>query len=463
MTERDDQVVNLGEVMGFYEFTETMFNAAEISFKSPWERRVLLESVFGCSLFARADGGVGYISQFPFPNTKHNQIAELLKDFYEFEHKHESHVSAWDQIEYSKRKASYFRGLARDMVRRNQYNLMPGALAALVHLKEVMPASTFSTLLTDTETLFLLVCQENHTLVGLKGGTFWKTIKWPDADPNRTTVLHEGAGSLIANLPFIGRREMVVVPDILLSVSAMEQIEVPVPVKTASDHLEEAYYNQRYIIPVEGALIKLLRAKDLKGVVMVEANNMVLARAITDRGEIQMWLDLDNLEGFASNISNMGELQNWLSILSEVYRDMVIAVEKPGRISSRGNERSGNGEIKLGGRLGAIFIPRTYIRPGIIIGRPTYDGPPRPTTPHRVSGHFRHDRNMTKEQRLKVIEFEQKHGIKILDKLPAGATVVRPFVIPEGADLSDLPTFIKRRIETDFAKSAARFKNLPAN
>lgn len=258
-------------------------------------------------------------------------------------------------------------------------------------------------------------------------------------------------------MKYIGRRELAVVPENPAHPHNLENIKIPKPARSLESLLENTYYHQRYIVPPEGAEVRFKKAGDLEKMFVIQTGHDVFAKAITTKGEALVWIDVDNASWFSPDTVTQSVQSSqespWANILGEVYHDLVTAVELPHtRYKTLGRKRSREGGEDLGlKRPQIIYIPRVIRvgeKPKV---RLPYEGPLRPITPHKVQGHRRRA-NLSERHRLTLMKFEAEYGISILKNLPAGFTFVRPYVVPQEADIQELPTFIKRRIETRLAQ-----------
>ncbi|MBI3342520.1 hypothetical protein HY024_05350 [Candidatus Curtissbacteria bacterium] len=339
----------------------------------------------------------------------------------------------------------YYRDQAREIRISKRYNLL-GRMQD-IYLKalnnEGFPQIVKELLGVEIATLHLMLGNEDEPLVGVKDGAFWAKVKLPSIDSPTELLLI--SMSQVATLPLIGSRELVVVPENLLRTNDLKEVSVPRPVASIEDSLEAAYYNQRFMLPLDGAEVRFRKAGDLEALTLIQVGDHILGKFAFSTGEMLGVLNINTCSFFSWQEGTIGA-QLFGEVLAEVYRDMVTAVELPTTRSGHVSEASNN--TNLDGPPSVIYIPRV-IRDNNAGGefRPAYMGPKRPTSPYRVRGH-RRKANMSEEHRRDLISFERKHDISILENLPEGFTYVRPHVVPRDEVLVGLPVFIKRKIET---------------
>lgn len=444
--ERDDN--SAGNQEGAVRFQQEVSRILEELVSSPWHRRILTDSInVSAELIAGQESGLAPIKNSP---GLHSKEYEIITGIYNIDRQLTFPVHPVQLEDYVRRKAHFLQTVARELKKHGEFDVLPYALNLLLDIREgkvrdgSLSSAVYSLMLTGVESLYLLMCDGDKALVGIKDGVFWKKIKWSEPDAGKPSILLN-AFSLLFSLPSTGRRELVLVPDKLLNDRQLEAIRVPTPPLSTEALLEDAYYHFRFMIPLEGAEVHFSNMGDVEKMTILQRGDVILAKASTAGGDFECWLNLSVLEGFSTSARSEDDLDFWGNVIAEVYHNMVTGI--PVESARRGSRGEGGG-IKLKGRLGAIYIPRNVRSSRLgIDDRPRYNGPPRSDTPYRVGGHKRRA-NMTESHRLEIMDFEQKNDMRILDKLPDGYTWVRPFTVPEGADLSDIPQFIKRRMET---------------
>lgn len=427
-----------------------------------WEEGVLYEScLYACEVLESK------LREFSFPpldfEEKRSRERKILSDFYNLERRLEEHRGQLipPPGDYVAQKTPYLKELAKEIREKRRFYLVNNVCNLSRSITDI-PELSKTLLNLDALALYLLICQPNRFLVGLKGSVFWKNIQWPPPVNGEGMLLFDGAISYINNLMNIGGRELITVPERIIHPDLLKSIRVPRPARTIDELLEDAYYRQRYIVPLEGAEVRFRRAGDLQKMIIVQTGKMVFAKAVVHQGEAFVWINIDTAEGggiddyFPESFDRKTDESLWATILSEVYHDLVTAIEKP-RKKGRGKGGLGGLDdgIEIGGRFGIIYIPRV-----VRVGEkplPPYEGPPRPVTPHRVIG-YRKRGNLSENHRRELLKFEGKYGISILNNLPGGYTFIRPHISPKDSEinLEDLPTFIKRRIETRLAQQLQR-------
>ena len=288
----------------------------------------------------------------------------------------------------------------------------------------------------------------NRFLVGLRQRPQWQNVILPAINIILPMPIREIAIPYLQEIDQIGERELVAIPQRIVHPYAMSNLHVPRSAQAAEDHLSDAFFRQRYLIPTEGGEVRFRNALDVERMILIQNRNLILAKTVTEGGDLFTSIHLDTGRVFNSDL---GLIDNFPlgDLVAEVYHDLVTAVEIPTtRFRNLGARGTANGLDVETPQI--IYIPR-IARTGQIIDRPPYNGPDRPNRPHRVSGHRRRA-NMTEAQRQRILDFQEVNDINILNHLPAGFTFVRPFTVPAGANIRNLPQFIKRRIETQLAQ-----------
>ncbi|MBI2007286.1 MAG: hypothetical protein HYS83_01095 [Candidatus Blackburnbacteria bacterium] len=421
-----------------------------------WDERVVLASCVGCTTLIYNSPGIS-LEPIVIAGTKGRET-DILSDLYDIEREFQDDAREGRMgISYIEKKGRFLKSLAKGIKDKRQFYIFP-KLINIVSQPGNFPDVPRTMLTFNIISLYLLVCGPNRALVGLKDGIYWKNIQWPTEDKDFKGIFSNDTLCYLHNLHLIGRKELIVVPDGMIPANIWERVRIPRSRSTLEYLIEDAYYSQRYIVPPAGAEVRFRRSGDLERMVLIQSGDILFARIFTSKGEAFLWLNLDNLNWFINASSSdpyrkdRFKEPNIVLILGEVYHDLVTAIELPQtRYKDLGARR---GLIKLIGRRDqpqVVYIPR-IVHTGRI-ERPPYEGPPRPVVPHRVVGHKRRA-NLTEEHRLELIEFEKRTGIKVLENLPAGYTFVRPYVVPKGSEdeLRNLPTFIKRKIETQLAR-----------
>lgn len=318
---------------------------------------------------------------------------------------------------------------------------------------------TKNTLLNDVSTLYLTVCEPNRFLVGLKDGVYWKRINLTMGEeealnPNLPTV---GALYLML-LGRIGRHELPAVPEAMIHPTLIGRVKIPAPAEAITDLLEDAYFNQRYVVPPEGAEVRFRRAGDLERMVVVQSGGVILSRVITSYGDAWIGVNLD--DGFYISHPDGPSIQpKWATIVAETYRDLVTAKEvhitRRYRPLRNKEDYQGSNQMPIfQDDPQVIYIPRKVRIKDYEEPRDPYQGPPRPVKPHPVTGHSRKG-DMTEKHRQELLKLEKEWGIEFVKNIPVGRTYVRPHFSPKGSEefIRYLPIFIKRRIETQLTQS----------
>lgn len=423
-----------------------------------WEDRVLQEGIqLGLNSLSSVEG-----SRLPVINLRPGEGKEyqVLQNFYRINRGLDSFPDYEQAERWAREKGDYLLGLAREIKNRKQFYILDKLWKALETIK--IPDISRQLLTLDSVALYLIVGGPNRLLVGTKDGIYWKHIQWPKGGGSELdAMLMPIASRYFAEMGYVGQKELATVPERVIRLSELPVIRLPKPARSIEELLEDAYYQQRYIVPVDGAEVRFNKAGDLQKMIIVQSGKVVFAKGVVSQGEVFLWLNLDHASWYSTteglyDPSRVEQKESiWVNILAEVYHDLVTAIELP----VKKFRTFGGGETRKTvleeGQPQIIYIPRVA-RVGKI-ERSLYQGPPRPVTPYKVGCH-RRKANMTEEHRLRLMEFEKEYGIPVLAGLPGGYTVVRPYVVPAGSSeaLRNSPTFIKRRIETQLRQELQR-------
>lgn len=384
----------------------------------------------------------------------------VLKNFYRIERRFDQNPDRAIPSGYIQAKRRYLRDLSRDIRRNKRYYVIPRLVKRLDDMQDRgLPVKAQVLLMNDLVALYLMVCDSNRFLVGTYDGVYWKDTNWPDEEMSARDIALKAnslASTYLRPMEQIGKDDLDLVPDEPLPLGEVGSmpVRIPKPAREIDELLEDAYYNQRYIIPPEGAEVRFRNAGDLRRVIIKQIGPYIAGRVVTDKGD--ELIELDPRDGMVTD-SRLGPhnrevVESLGGVLAEVYHDMVTAIELPVNrqkvLGSRHTMSGPEGEVEMNDEVQVTYIPR-IVRVGEDSIRLPYERSGRPVRPHRVSGHKRRA-NMTEKHRQALLEFERQYGIKILENLPTGYTFVRPFISPTGfeGNFANLPVFIKRRIQT---------------
>lgn len=361
---------------------------------------------------------------------------------------------AFDRFHIARRR--FWLNLTEEIKKKQTYHLIPALTRNLGFYVETNPWLE-PIFLVDIINLYYLLCEKDKILAGIKGGVWWKKISAENYPPKEQKFAWVSIVTQMSTIfHLIGQSELELVPDRFILVENLKKLNLPKPAKSIEDLLEEAYDNQRYIISPEGAEVHLQKAGDLESMTVKQSGTKVLAKAKTTLGEALVGVDIDLAESFSPDMyAGESEEPRLANILAEVYRDLVIAIEVPGVPRKKRKKR----EVKIVEEKEPreytwIYIPRIIRIKGEEREVPPlfpYEGPPRPRREHFVRGYLRRG-NMTKKQRRNLEQFHRDTGIDILRLVPEeGYTFVRPHKRGgKDEDFKRLPTFIKRRVETEY-------------
>lgn len=317
-----------------------------------------------------------------------------------------------------------------------------------------------------------LLGSPSKTLVGVRGGK-------PAYKSFGRTLTGEKA-FIAANaynpdlLSYYDQTDMAIVPDPMDALSTISRKFVwpRIDIAEVRELLEDAYYNQRYIVNPEGAYVKLRHFGPFKGLTL-----KVKSPGIHDPNYIDFLcvidIDLTELDSQQYGQSHLIKKKVYVvdgataqgimpyGVVSDdnyflylmwtvafVYHDLVTAKE----ISIPGNEsvvseRNAQFSEVPSEKPSWIYIPRLIKNRNSPPRLPTE---PRELKPHHVRGHLRR-KNLTEQHRKELGKFERETGLKVLDILDRnpGFTFVRPYVVPSMEDVRGLPKFIHARLQSE--------------
>ena len=308
--------------------------------------------------------------------------------------------------------------------------------------------------------LYLMACDPDKFLVGTKGGEYWKKIEIPLEKIPHTNIqvasLLTLASNLLITAHHIGREELPLVPSRLIHPNNVMKVEIPDTQTTIAEYLEDAYFRQRYNIPIGGAEVKFQNAGDIEHALVVDSGHFIYSKVTARQG--QCFVAINKIDG--STISSyyaagQGDLR-WSSIVAETYHDLVTAEELPTRAyrpmkGPREVNPDTSKELAEGPRV--IYIQRRLHEDSELQEpRIVYTGRRRPPRPHVVSSGYTRRGNMTEKHKETLRLWQEETGIQV-PLIPEGHTWVRPYFVPANAEqyLGELPLFIKKRIGAQLA------------
>lgn len=336
-----------------------------------------------------------------------------------------------------------------------RFNLpFPEYLPDLVSFRPTIPNLLFQTL-----TIIWILLEKDGRFPAIIGdrGYQGRKIFLPEEPEKKAANLFVIGHQILAVLPWLGKKDLDLVPERFAILSQGEKggLGIPIPTTTVPETLEDAYFHQRYVPHPVGAPVRIGRAGDIKGVFVKVRSRVVIGKFTTEKGDILCLLDLETGQGvnFFQAEDSTQPRDSLSRILASVYHALVVAVEKP-------SPRTDREEIELdrkypladGESLGISYIPRT-----IYVGAKKETAAPRtahafhrPPRVHPVRGHPRRA-EMSSHQRVLIEQFERETGLSILDKIPPGHTWVRPHFSPavENEAIVAYPLFIKKRVEAE--------------
>lgn len=407
-----------------------------------WDERVITNSVQSLT-GTLLDSG---LSHFPQINTvpTDDGAVRMLENMYQLDRELDPERIQTDENYADSvltKRGEYYTGLAREIKRGQRYYILESLISAMTRDKR-LDGQVGKKMAIDVGTLHLMLGREDKLLVGLRGGVLWKRIEWPEKDgyiPLLATAYH-----YLLLTPYIGRRELDFVAEKPLTPSDLEKVRLPQPAQSIDETLEQAYHEQRYVIPTSGAEVRFRSAGDMEKMMLIQTGKTIFAKIEFNNGS-NTFAGIDLERGI-----DVSQLRPELTgrILAEVYRDMVTArvvhSNRPRRLRNLPPLDIDREAPQQSPQI--IYIPRNIlVRDGDDFRSP-YRGPARPVSPYRVTGHRRRA-NMTEKHRQELIRFEQENSISILENLPAGFTFVKPHMVPSGSKFDELPIFVKRRIE----------------
>lgn len=358
---------------------------------------------------------------------------------------------------YFNERRRFLHKFTSEVKRKQRYRLLRDFAEKLAILPDLFP-EVRGVLILEACDLYYLLCEEDKMLAGAWGGLWWKEVIPENYPPEeREFVWQAIVLQMSAIFRNLRKSEIELVPDRFIIQENLKKLNLPKPAKSIEELLEEAYYHQRYMISPNGAEVHLRNAGDLETMIVKQSKDVVIAKAITTMGEALVIIDLDRAEPISPEVTARQE-PNLANILAEVYRDLVIAIEVPGPPRKR-REPSAVTPIEERElpKHTWIYIPRKIRVKGKETEAPIrtpYKGPRRPPQTHEVDPHPRRG-NMTEKQRKALEEYREQTGIDLFRLYRPGHTIVRPHTRGgKPGDIKELPTFIKKRIETRLVEKA---------
>lgn len=384
---------------------------------------------------------------------------EAEREYKKYQLRHHSIILEMAEEIRSKRKYQFFLDFLRAIEQR--FNL-PFPLY-IEELKEVRP--TFpSFLLIELLIFWVLMEKDGRYLVCVREGHQRKAFPLPENPKDRMAAILQIGLQILTVLPFITPQHLDLIPERFGPIYEVDRESMRVPViinQTIDEVLEDAYFHQRYLVHPEGAIVQFKNAFDIKEMLAKVVEGKVIAKISISQGQTVAVVDLETAQGIDFTVAQQGplaEVKNALSLLvASVYHDLVIRIEAPARkkrkYASLMTEREKTWYPQEEPTF--IYIPRK-IRVGGEIREvsprisATFHRPPRI---HQVRGYLRRGR-MTEHHRKVLEEFEKVTGLRILERIPAGFTFVRPYISPmtEGPVIAQYPRFIKTKIEAGLFK-----------
>jgi len=327
-------------------------------------------------------------------------------------------------------------------------------------------------------TLRLLVGDEGRILIGTRGGKpAWKKLRRPISTRLRSDspLFDYGVQQWMV---FLDQSDVDLMPEPDKWIAGVDNIyDWPrVEIREVHQLMEDAYYNQRYIVHPEGAYVQLRHFGPLKSLTLkvkspglfdpnyvdfvvrfdIDSGQLDLRKSIYTPGDSKRnvlvfdgsLLTAQTRMHYSNEKMAKGHTYlQWVTAL--IYHDLVTATEiqlpgKPrkGRRVSKATSEDEQDEPSW------IYIPRRIKKRPI---SPRADsGTSRFTTPHYVHGH-RRKANPTDKHLKELEEFERQTGLKVLKLLREnpGYTFVRPHISPSADGIQFIPRFIHARLQSD--------------
>lgn len=238
------------------------------------------------------------------------------------------------------------------------------------------------------------------------------------------------------------------------------------------DLLEDAYYNQRYIVNPAGSYVRLKHFGPLKALTL-----KIKSPGFLDPNYVDFFcvaeFDVSKVapERYGSTVQikkrafvvdgkfaqGMVDIRTPQSSTILPYLTWVIALIYHDLVTAKEVKIAGSDPLEEADK--SIFIDLPYEKPSwIYIPRlikkrsiPTrIASTPRSMKPHHVRGHLR-KRSLTEQHRKELEKFEYQTGLKVLNLLDRnpGYTFVRPYIVPSIGEVSSLPNFIHARLQSE--------------
>lgn len=397
----------------------------------------------------------GSLPPLQLGNVSSSKNLNILTDFYRTE---QQFVKG--DVNLTKR-ALYYSGTAREIRNKKQFPVIGSLHQELRRLRPRIDPLLNDILLYGIYAIYLMACDPDRFLVGLKDGVHWKKANIAVNPLGEEPAIFNMATHYLPMLSRIGKRELTVVPDSLIHPNNLlaRRVRLSASHLAIEEILEDAYFQQRYLVPHTGAEVRFRKAGDLARMEVIKSGNELLAKLMTSYGEEQVILDLNEASYVVPDrqLLKAGQQSSWATSVAETYHDLVtaeeISITRYKRLRAKRDEVKYHELTDLSGDMDdpqIIYIPRQVRIKEYIDPRPPYDGPPRPMKPHVVTNYFR-SVNMTPKHRDEILKLEREWGLaagEIVNNVPAGKTWVRPHFSPRGSEaiMKVGPIFIKRKI-----------------
>lgn len=352
-------------------------------------------------------------------------------------------------------------GLAKE-IEAGRYSFLTQMMWALPRLRQRTESNHAVTtiLLLALQATYFLVGEERKYLVGTRGNQpVWRTSSGPLTPWLRSSEL---IGACAAHLPYIGKDDLDLVPHFDERAPSPEPHDLPdISIDETRAVLEEAYYNQRYVVAQEGATVKItghpkVRSVELRVRPGINDPNYVdfLARFELDTGSHLVVLAGELGTGQITTLNDDPTERYFYFLIAQIYHDLVTAREV--KVMATDPSR-GVPAYHEDSQPSWIYIPRRRI----LTEAP--DAPrepmetPRLSEPHRVTIHPRRG-IMSKAQRQKIQDWEIEHGLKVMHIANPDQTIVLPHVSPKESTVATarLPRFIKARLQREIDRVLER-------
>jgi len=228
------------------------------------------------------------------------------------------------QLTYEDRCLARVQGIISKVEKGGDYQFLARVLRAANNKELEYDPIPFEIILTDFCLVLARFSKNGELLVGLRNGVpVWKGVKIEESPyEGQFLAFYEG---IIPIIDCIGEKELDLIPENPMSGVSALKIAFPMITKTTDRILEDAYFNQRFSIHPDGAMITFEDARDVREMKITVINGMFISRMMTGHGEDTFCLDLNY--GGQEHLLVL-DAEKYLSrLLAQTYHDLVTAID----------------------------------------------------------------------------------------------------------------------------------------